>query len=204
MAFPIFGRIAAISIAIGVAGLFSGPAMAHCDSMDGPVVKDAQRALSDEDVTPVLKWIGVEDEAAIRQAFDMTLAVRGESERAKAVADMYFFETLVRVHRATEGEGFTGLKPAGSADPAFVAADRALVDGDITTLADEVSGAVRNGILERFATAREKRQQAESSVEQGREYVGAYIQYTHFLEGAGHLASNGGDAAHREPVAAVH
>jgi hypothetical protein len=28
---------------------------AHCDSMDGPVIKDAQRALETNDVTPVLK-----------------------------------------------------------------------------------------------------------------------------------------------------
>lgn len=73
------------------------PAMAHCDSMDGPVVQDAQRALADQDVTPVLKWVRAEDEEPIRSAFEMTLAVRGESDVAQTVADQYFFETLVRV-----------------------------------------------------------------------------------------------------------
>lgn len=196
--FPILGRTAAIPMAFCLAGLLSGPAMAHCDSMDGPVVKDAQRALAAGDVTPVLKWVGVKDETPIRQTFDMALAVRGESEKAKAVADMYFFETLVRIHRATEGEGFTGLKPAGGVDPIFATADRALVDGDITALADKVSGAVRNGIQERFAETLKKRQQAESSVEQGREFVAAYVQYTHFIENAAHLASSGAEEKHRE------
>lgn len=134
-----FGRMAAIPLALTILGFLAGPAMAHCDSMDGPGVGEAQRALADGDVTPVLKWVNADDEASIREAFDMTSAVRSESETAKAVADKYFFETLVRIHRATEGEDFTGLKPAGSADPAFVMADRALVDGDITALADEIA-----------------------------------------------------------------
>lgn len=103
--------------------LLAGPAFAHCDSMDGPVVQDAQRALEAQDVTPVLKWVTAEHEDEIRSAFDMTLEVREETDAAKTVADRYFFETLVRVHRASEGEGFTGLKPAGSVEPAIAAAD---------------------------------------------------------------------------------
>jgi proline dehydrogenase len=106
----------------------SNQAMAHCDSMDGPVVKDAQRALSDKNVEPVLKWVSKEDEEFIRKAFDMTLTVRDESAAAKILADRYFFETLIRIHRASEGETFTGLKPAGSVDPAIAAADRALAE----------------------------------------------------------------------------
>src|SRR6185312_11295160 len=80
--------------------LLSSPVTAHCDSMDGPVVKDAQTALADRNVYPVLKWVRQEDEEPIRKAFEMTLAVRGQSEAAKSIADPYFFETLVRVHRA--------------------------------------------------------------------------------------------------------
>lgn len=111
---------------------------------------------------------------------------------------------MVRIYRATEGEAFTGLKPAGSADLAFVAADRPLVDGNVTALANKVSGAVRNGIQEPFAVARQKRQRAESSVEQDREYVDAYIQYTHFIERADHLVSNGADEEHRDTLEEGH
>jgi Family of unknown function (DUF6448) len=176
----------------------SNPAMAHCDSMDGPVVKDAQRALADKDVAPVLKWVRAQDEEPIREAFEMTLAVRGESDVAQTLADRYFFETLVRVHRASEGEAFTGLKPAGSVDPAIAAADHALAEGDIDPLADEMAAAVRDSIEERFAEAHEKRQVAEESVVQGREYVEAYVQLTHFVEGVDHLVSNGASHKHRE------
>ncbi len=103
-----------ILMASAIASLLVSPAFAHCDSMDGPVVHDAQRAIEAQDVTPVLKWVTAADEDEIRAAFDMTLAVRGESDTAMQVADRYFYETLIRVHRASEGEGFTGLKPARS------------------------------------------------------------------------------------------
>lgn len=182
-------------------GLLASPAFAHCDSIGGPVVQDAQRALEAQDVTPVLKWVAAEDEGEIRSAFDMTLVVRDESDAARAVADRYFFETLVRVHRATEGEGFTGLKPAGSVEPAIAAADQALEDGNIDPLADELASAIRHGVEERFAVAYEKRQTAEDSVEQGREYVDAYVQFTHFAEQAGQLAEAGASHQHRETLA---
>lgn len=186
-----------LSILLLVA-LVSSPAAAHCDSMSGPVVKDAQAALAKGKIDPVLKWVGADDEAAIRDAFKMTLAVRGESEAAKNVADRYFFETLVRIHRATEGEGFTGLKPAGSVDPAIAAADRALENGNVDQLADETAAAVRKGIRQRFTDAYDKRQVAGQSVEQGREYVQAYVEFTHFVEGAAHLVSAGPSHKHLE------
>jgi hypothetical protein len=183
---------------------FTAPAMAHCDSMDGPVVKDAQAALEARNVDPVLKWVGAGDEEAIRKAFDMTLAVRGESDKARDVADRYFFDTLVRIHRAGEGEGFTGIKPVGSADPAIVATDRALSEGDIDQLADEYAAKVREAIKHRFAEAYKKRQAADKSVEQGREYVEAYVQLTHFVESIANLVTHGASHEHRETQVESH
>ena len=185
---------------LGILAALSAPAMAHCDSMDGPVVQDAQRAIAQENVTPVLKWVTAQDEDEIRSAFEMTLAVRGESDKAQQVADRYFYETLIRVHRASEGEGFTGLKPAGSVDPAIAAADKALETGEVEPLADELASAVRDSVEERFAAAYEKRQTAEESVEQGREYVEAYVQFTHFAEGVHHLVEAGASHQHRETL----
>ncbi len=103
---------------------------------------------------------------------------------------------------AGEGEGFTGIKPAGSVDPAIAAADRALAEGSVDPLAAEI--AVQTSIEERFAEAYEKRQVAENSVEQGREYVEAYVQFTHFVEGVDHLASHGAGHKHRENLEAGH
>lgn len=188
-------------MATAALGLLASPAFAHCDSMAGPVVQDAQRALEAQDVTPVLKWVTAEDEDEIRSAFDMTLVVREETDAARAVADRYFFETLVRVHRASEGEGFTGLKPAGSVEPAIAAADQALNDGNVAPLAEELASAVRHGVEERFAVAYELRQTAEDSVEQGRDYVDAYVQFTHFAEEVDRLAEAGASHLHQEALA---
>lgn len=163
------GRMRSFPVAMCIAPLLSAPAMARCDRMDGPVFNAIQRALARDDVTRVLTWVSAKNEAPIRQAFSMTPAVCGESEKTKTAPDTFFFETLVRIHRATEDESVACFKPAGSADPAFVAAVRALVDGDITVLNDEVAGAVRSGIQDRFAIAGQKREQVESTVEQCRE-----------------------------------
>ena len=61
----------------GLAGDVTDRVYGHCDTMDGPVVKTAQAALSKGDVTPVLKWVKPEQEADVREAFKKTLAVRG-------------------------------------------------------------------------------------------------------------------------------
>jgi hypothetical protein len=108
---------------------------------------------------------------------------------------------LVRIHRKSEGEGFTGLKPAGSSEPPIVAADKALADGDIDKLADKIFAAVRAGIVTRFQEAHERKKHADDTVEKGREYVEAYIQFTHYLEAIHHVVSHGAGHEHQKPVA---
>lgn len=197
-------RIPALFSTLMLTALGPSLAIAHCDSMDGPVVKDAERALGARNLDPVLKWVRGEDEEQVRNAFEMALAVRGESEVAKTVADRYFFETLVRIHRASEGEGFTGIKPAGSVDSAIAAADRALADGNIDPLADKLAAAVRDGIERRFAQAHQKRKLADESIGQGREFVETYVDFTHFVESVDHLVSNGASHKHREAAGQEH
>jgi hypothetical protein len=79
--------------------------------MDGPVIKGAQLALESSDVTPVLKWVAAKDEDSIKKVFDLTTLIRDKGDAVQQIADNYFFETLVRIHRANEGEGFTGDAP---------------------------------------------------------------------------------------------
>lgn len=173
-------------------------AKAHCDSLAGPVVQDAQVALEKGDPTPVLKWVGREHEAEIRDALKQAVAVRGKGDDARALADRYFFETLIRIHRAGEGEPFTGLKPASSVDPGIAAADKALQSGSAEELSRQTSAAVGEGIRTRFAVARERREHVAASVEAGRAYVEAYVDYIHFVEEANRLASQGPSHAHHE------
>lgn len=114
--------------------VLSENAFAHCDTLDGPVVQTARTALEKGDVTPLLKWMQADDEKEIRTAFQKTLAVRTKGAEAKELADMYFFETLVRIHRAGEGAPYTGLKPGEAVDPAIALADRALETGSVDKL----------------------------------------------------------------------
>jgi hypothetical protein len=67
--------------------------LAHCDGLDGPVVKAAQRALDTRNPAFALMWVQATDEPEIRTAFERTLAVRALSPQAKELADRFFFET---------------------------------------------------------------------------------------------------------------
>ena len=58
------------------------------------------------------------DKKEIGDAFEKTLAVRTKGVEAWELADMYFSETLALIHRDSEGEPHTGLKPSGILDPA--------------------------------------------------------------------------------------
>ena len=115
-------------IAAAVALTFAIPhsAAAHCDTLDGPVVADARIALDQGDITPTLKWVRAADEQELRESFTKAQSVRKLNPEAKSLAETYFFETLVRIHRAGEGAPFTGLKPAGTVEPVILKADQAL------------------------------------------------------------------------------
>ena len=173
-----------ISALLGAATLLPGTVKAHCDTLDGPVVRAAKTALEKKDVTPVLMWVKKDAEAEIKAAFTKTLAVRTQGPEARELADRFFFESLVRIHRAGEGAPFTGLKPAGTGlGPAIEEADKALESGSVEKVAKIITEEAAAGIRKRFAEAREKQEHAEHNVEAGREFVAAYVEYIHYVEG---------------------
>lgn len=156
---------------------------AHCDTMDGPVVKAAKIALEKGDVTPVLRWVKKEYEDEVRSAFKRTLEVRMKGTDARELADMYFFETLVGLHRAGEGEPYTGLKPAGTPiEPIVLAADKALETGSSKELTELLTSAAEKEIIIRFKHAVEAKKDIEKSVDAGREFVEAYVEFVHYAE----------------------
>jgi len=191
-------RLLLLTLTAALAVSLVGEARAHCDALDGPVVRDARLALEHGDPTPVLKWVEPEGEAEIREAFRAALAVRAAGGEAQQLADRHFFETLVRVHRAGEGEGFTGLKPAGSVDPGIAAADKALEAGSAAALSQAVSARLADGISTRFARTLALGKHADESVEAGRAYVAAYVDYVKFVEEADRLARLGAPHAHHD------
>ena len=163
---------------------------AHCDTLDGPVVIEAKKALENGDITPLLKWISANDEQIIRKAFQQALEVRKLSDQARDMADMYFFETLVRIHRAGEGAPYTGLK-SSPIDPAVVLADKALDSDSAKKLIKVLSGAMEKGILERFQRTLKAKKKVDKNVNAGREFVEAYVQFTHYVEGLHKIIKGG-------------
>lgn len=181
-----------ITFGLTIAALLLEPNMilAHCDGLDGPVVAAARKALENNDLRLVLLWVPESSEAEIRESFQKTLAVRTLSPEAREFADTYFFETLVRIHRTGEGAPYTGLKPAGrDLGPAIPAGDKALETRSIDYLQKLLTGAMSNGLLERFNEVIEKSKYPNDDTEAGREYVRAYVDYIHYVEGLYEIAN---------------
>ncbi|MFB3887771.1 MAG: DUF6448 family protein [Thermodesulfobacteriota bacterium] len=205
----LIGTVVVGTICMGIGIWFFIPRIAgsHCDTLAGPVVMIAKTALEKGDVTPVLKWVKREHEGEIREIFKNTLAVRKLSPEARKLVDMYFFETLVRIHRAGEGAPYTGLKPGEAVEPIIAEADQALEKGAVDDLVKHVTDAVAKGIRERFNHVKETKKNMDKSVEAGREFVEAYVVFTHYVEGiheAAQKAAHGHQPEHKEGEAHTH
>jgi hypothetical protein len=205
-------RTIGLAVAL-VMGALALPAIAyaHCDTMDGPVVLAAQRALASGELEPMLIWVREQDEPEVREAFEHVRRVRALSGDAMTLADRFFFETVVRLHREGEGEPYTGLKPAGTdVGRAVPAADRALESGSAEELRHLLHSMVDERLDELFAEAYGNRDFAPADVAAGREYVASYVQFQHFGELLEALASDHADhgattpAGHAHPAAHAH
>ena len=176
-------RKTAVAIALGFFAFVPARALAHCDGLDGPVVKAAQRSLDTRNPALALIWVQEKDEPEIRKAFEQTLAVRELSAEARELADRFFFETLVRVHRAGEGAPFTGLKPAGrDLGPAIPAADESARVGSVEPVRHLLMVAIQERLRLQFDEVMATTTFEADDVAAGRAYVKAYVEFIHFVE----------------------
>ena len=175
--------LALLTLSFGLTLITPTRVLAHCDGLDGPVVKAAQRALDTGNPAFALMWVQAKDEPEIRTAFERTLTVRALSPQAKELADRFFFETLVRVHRAGEGAPFTGLKPAGrDLGPAIPAADKAIEQGSVESVAKLLTTAMQERLRAHFNEIVHTRTFQAEDVAAGRAYVKAYVEFIHYVE----------------------
>ena len=192
-----------LTILVLLAGLLLWPqgALAHCDAADGPVATAALKALDTKNVNLVLPYAPAEAEAEMTAAFERALVVREKGPEAKELADRYFTETAVRLHRAGEKAPYTGLKPAGTDfGPAIPAADKAVETGSLDPLLKLLSQEVNHGIAARFehvlhTRGAPKEPKTKAEVQAVRERVSAELGFTVYIEGI-YLATKG--AAHSE------
>ena len=193
-------------LAAGISVFLVGSAVAHCDSTNGPVIPEAKAALEKGDVTPILKWVKKENEAQIKAAFAKAVVVRAKGPEAKEIADQYFLETLVRLHRAGEGAPYTGIKDE-PVEPIVAMADKALAEGSAEEMIKAVSGHMAEAIGEKFKKVVEAKKNKDESVAAGREFVEAYVTYMHYVErihtaimsaGTHHAEAREGTAGHKD------
>ena len=179
--------IAAFAATLALVVLWPHQVMAHCDTMDGPTAQDGLKALESADLAYALKWVTPEREAELGEVFERALAARVLGPEAQEVADRWFLENLVRLHRAGEGEAFTGLQPAGvPVDEKVAAADQSIEDGDLRPLLGLVSSERWPELERRFAQVRERRGYDLHDVEAARSYIEAYVDFFKFAEGHDH------------------
>lgn len=171
-------------VAAGIFLLAPVTADAHCDTMDGPAVKDAIRAMDTGNVNYALKWVQPKYEAEVSRAFRMSMKVKDINADTKNLAEQYFFEILLRDHRAGEGVAFDGVKPHGwPVDERVKAADQSIALGNLEPLKGLVEPDKWPELQRRFQKVMSLKAFDVNRVEEGREYIEAYVQFFKLAEG---------------------
>ena len=82
MRYTNFLKISLSGIAVLTALIIATPrdAAAHCDTLDGPVIQDARKAIDAKDITPILKWVKPQDEKAVKAAFNKVLTSKSKNQ----------------------------------------------------------------------------------------------------------------------------
>jgi hypothetical protein len=149
----------------------------HCDSLDGPVVAAARLALNTGTVEHVLPYVQVEGEAEVRDTFARVLPLRSRNDAA-ALAERWFFETVVRVHRAGEHAAYTGLKPAGlDVGPVIPLAEKAVATGAVDEVYELLAADLRRQLERRLDRVTQLAAGRHDSVAAARDYVQAMLGF---------------------------
>lgn len=150
----------------------------HCDSLDGPVVSAARRALEAHDPRLVLPYVPEKSEAEVLSVFDQVSSVRDTGPDVREVADRHFFETVVRLHRAGEGAPYAGLRPAGTpTGPVIPLAERAVDTGDATEVVTFLTRELALQVQARLAEVGRLAADRDRSVGDARAWVEAMLDF---------------------------
>lgn len=171
--------------------ILSKPVLAHCDSYDGPVITDAKKALETNTPELTFKWISKEQEKEITTLFEKTYNLKNGDKEVYEIVKKHFFETLVRLHRETEGAPYTGLKPAGSTKQIIQMSDKTISTGSIDDLVEKLNNHIGKVVRDKYRKVAELNLIKDDSAEKGRKYVEAYVDYTHTLEAMHDILEHG-------------
>lgn len=178
-----------VSALLGALLWAPGAAFAHCDSLGGPVATAAAEALETGNVNRILPFVPADAEAEWAAAFDRATTVRSQGAESQALADLYFTEMAVRLHRAGEGAPYTGLKPADTEfGPVIPATEKALESGQIKPLLALLRQVIEEGVTQRFSHIAEtdsapKASTTAADVPAARERVSEELAFIGYVEG---------------------
>ena len=163
--------------------LLAGSAPAHCDALNGPVAVHAREALPTGEFEPIAIWVGEDQTEELRRRFQQSLKVYRMDGEAQKLAERFFIENAVRLHRAAEGMPYKGVKPAQPLPPDIAAAEKALETGNLDPVTDMLAAELENQTNKWFQKALETKKHMDRSIAAGREYVDAYVKYVIHVHG---------------------
>lgn len=151
------------------------------ENMEGPVIKAAKLALEMENVNYVLPFVKEDFEEELKNAFEKTMMVRDLSGEAAELADYWFFETTVRLHKLGKGAYFTGLKPPEiDGGPVISMANKAIETEDLGELRKFLMEFLGGEIEKRFQTVVSRKNYSINDVEAARSYAKAMMEFLRF------------------------
>ena len=175
--------LAATALAVPLMLGSAAPASAHSDSAQGPVATAARDALAEGNVDLVLPYVKADQEQELTAAFNQTVAIRDSGPEVQKLADQYFVETAVRLHRVGEGASYTGLKDDVEISPALAAAEASLEEGTRDQVLTVLKRDLRVELTERFESVLDAREaeRANPSVETARERAEAELMFEKYV-----------------------
>lgn len=165
----------------------SGIAYAHCDTLNGPLIAAARKALETGNENYVLIWVKAEREKDIKEAFKQAMDNRGraQDQKEKEAADMSFFEILVRAHREGEGAEYSGIKPAGEVEPEIALADEAVETMKIDKVLEHIESRHNKELVSHlFHKLEEGSHYQIDDISAGRKFIETYAIFVHAVEKA--------------------
>lgn len=160
---------------------------AHCDTLDGPVVSAARKAMETDNVNYMLIWVKPENEDEIRKALKRAKDKKkdAKTKEEKEQAEMELFEMLVKIHREGEGATYEGIKPAGTIEPEIALADKAIETGILDDVINNIKSSENKEIVHHlFHKVQERSHYEINDVTKGREFIESYVVFIHAVEKA--------------------
>lgn len=166
------------------------PVEAHCDSEGGPVATAARQALERGNVKLVLPYVKPEAETELTAAFKPSLEVWKAGGKSKELAERYFVETAVRLHRIGEGAPYTGVTDE-TTPKAILIADKAMATGSLDETYKLLDQEMKKGLQEKYEAVVKARKEAGrlGTVEAQRERVEAELTFEKYVYELFSLAS---------------